>query len=524
MTISTNERKLFFIFALLFSIFYLWDIGNLSAPRQGTESLYVQISQEMYDTNNVMTPHYRGERHWSKPPFHFWLPYPLYFLSGSSSLTGARAAIAIITIVLGILTAVWLKRRFQIKPLLSLAFFLGSYGAIKFGRTFMMETSLALLPFVSSLFLFDYLKSKSKKHFLLAILFGAAGALIKGPVTIVMSFLAMSLYQLFLLKKEKRYIIKECFFYFFSITVLSCLWYLISYINYGDEFFNYFFLRENVGKFDQVPMPMIKVFQGLLLYSLPWIFVLPFCWKKIIENFKTLNSESFYFFFHFVCFFVVWLIPAQRSHHYAIPAIPFFMAYILLQLDLEKVREHSLKLTLAFLPMNLLFLVLGLILLYFSDGSTIFANIVFVGFIIAANIFMLKKKVLIGFNLIGIYFIFMWSIVISQFYIPAVPEKAKALFENKKVALVDRRSYFYEQSLDMNVEPIKKEQVNTFLDDDTKLVIAATSKVTNEIIQSHTIVVKWKKWKRKVKWPHIKEAILMRSYEPMKENVYLLSK
>ena len=156
-----SNKNLFIIFTILYTVFYLWDIGNISAPRQGTESLYVQISQEMYDTGNVMTPHYRGERHWSKPPVHFWLAYPFYAMMGESSLTGARVSMAILTIILGILTAVWLKRRFKIEPLLTLAFFLGGYGAIKFGRTFMMETSLSLLPFISSIFLFDYLKDTS---------------------------------------------------------------------------------------------------------------------------------------------------------------------------------------------------------------------------------------------------------------------------------------------------------------------------------------------------------------------------
>lgn len=521
---KVSNKNLFIIFTILFSIFYLWDIGNLSAPRQGTESLYVQISQEMYDTNNVMTPHYRGERHWSKPPFHFWLPYPIYALMGESSLTGARASQAILTVLLAILTAVWLKRRFKIEPLLTLAFFLGGYGAIKFGRTFMMETSLALLPFISSLFLFDYLKEKTKKSFLLAILFGGAGALIKGPVTIVMSFLAMSCYQAFLYKKEKKFIIKECFFYFLSITLLSCSWYLVSYLNFKEEFFNYFFLRENLGKFGKEPMPMYKVFQGLILYTLPWVLILPLTFKKIKENFKGLNKETYFFFFHFICFFLVWLIPTQRSHHYAIPSVPFFMTFLLLQINLERLREKSKKIFFMVSPLNILFLFISAILIYFSNGMMILVNLIFMALILVSMIAMFKKKILIGFNTMGLYFIFLWSIVISQFYIPAVPESAKSLFEGKKVALVDRRSYFYEQSLEMNVEPISKNSVDEFLSNDNSLVIAAISKINPEIRDSHTIVTQWKKWVRRAKWHHIKAALKERSYGPLKENVYLLKK
>ncbi|MFG1483895.1 hypothetical protein ABMA79_14790 [Halobacteriovorax sp. HFRX-2_2] len=521
---NISNKKLFIIFTFLFSILYFWDIGNISAPRQGTESLYVQISQEMYDTNNIMTPHYRGERHWSKPPVHFWLPFPIYVLMGESSLTGARASMAFLTIALGILAAVWLKRRFSVEPLLSLAFFLGSYGAIKFGRTFMMETSLSLLPFISSLFLFDYLKTKAKKYFIWAVLFGAAAALIKGPVTIVMSFLAMSLYQVFLFKKEKRFIIKECFFYFLSITVLSCLWYFISYLNYGEEFFNYFFVRENVGKFDQKPMPMIKVFQGLILYALPWLLVLPFAWKKVRENFKVLNDETYFFFVHFLCFFITWLIPSQRSHHYAIPSIPFLMAFMLLQIDLETIREKAKGILLIFLPINLLFLAVGFLLLYFSDGVTIVANLLFVSLIIVTNIFIFKKKMLIAFNTMGLYLIFLWSVVASQFYILPVPQAAHGLFKDKTVALVDRRSYFHEQTLEMNVEPIKYSQIATFLEKKNAVVITAESKTPLEYRKDLRTLAKWQKWKRRVKWPHIKAALKARSYEPLKEEVYLLSK
>ncbi|AYF45694.1 dolichyl-phosphate-mannose-protein mannosyltransferase [Halobacteriovorax sp. BALOs_7] len=521
---KVSNKNLFIIFTILFSIFYLWDIGNLSAPRQGTESLYVQISQEMYDTNNIMTPHYRGERHWSKPPFHFWMPFPLYALMGESSLTGARASQAILTIILAVFTAGWLKRRFRIEPLLTLAFFLGGYGAIKFGRTFMMETSLSLLPFISSLFLFDYIKDKSKKSFILAILFGGAGALIKGPVTIVMSFLAMSCYQLFLYKKDKKFIIKECFFYFLAITILSCSWYFASYLSYKEEFFNYFFVRENLGKFGKVPMPMYKVFQGLFLYTLPWVLILPLTWNKLKESFKGLNKETYYFFFHFVCFFVVWLIPSQRSHHYAIPAVPFFMTFLLLQVDLDTLREKSKYVLALVTPLNLLFLVISCILVYFSNGVMIAVNLIFLLLIVISMIAIAKKNVLIGFNTIGLYLIFLWSIVISQFYIPAVPEGAKSLFKDKKVALVDRRSYFYEQSLEMNVEPIKKHQVQDFLNKENAVVIAAISRITPEIRDSHRVIAKWNKWVRRARWRHIKAALTQRSYEPLKEDVYLLMK
>lgn len=519
-----NNKNLFIIFTIIYTALYLWDIGNISAPRQGTESLYTQISQEMYDTNNVLTPHYRGERHWSKPPVHFWLPYPIYFLMGKSSLTGARASMALLTVLLGILTAVWLKRRFKIEPLLTLAFYLGGYGAIKFGRTFMMETSLSLLPFISSLFLFDYLKQKSNKHLIVAIMFGAAGALIKGPVSIVMSFLAMSLYQVFLYQKNKRLIIKECFLYFLGITLLSSLWYLISYINYGKEFFDYFFLRENVGKFDQRPMPMIKVFQGLILYSLPWILILPFTWKKIISNFKERNNESFYFFFNFLCFFIIWFIPAQRSHHYAIPSIPFFMTFILLQIDLGELRQKAKWLSIVLLPLNILFLVIGTILLYFSNGATIATNLVFILLILTSIILIVKHKILYGFNTIGLYLIFLWSVVISQFYIPPVPVGSKPFFKDKYVALVDRRSYFYEQELEMNIEPIDRSQVSSFLANENALVIAAASRIDQETLNNHRVIIKWKKWVRRARWPMIKLALEQRSYEPLKEDVYLLKK
>src|SRR5690606_32813629 len=93
----TQQHGFLAVFALAFFLM-AWDIGNLDAIRQGTEGFYLQISKEMAQANSWLTPLYRGQAHWSKPPLHFWMPFPLYTIGLFETTTAARLTILVFSL------------------------------------------------------------------------------------------------------------------------------------------------------------------------------------------------------------------------------------------------------------------------------------------------------------------------------------------------------------------------------------------------------------------------------------------
>ncbi|MBH47976.1 MAG: hypothetical protein CME71_07365 [Halobacteriovorax sp.] len=102
----TQQHGYLAVISLTF-LLMAWDIGNLDAIRQGTEGFYLQISKEMNATGSFLTPLFRGEPHWSKPPLHFWLPFPLYATGAFDLTTAARLSILFLSIFSIMLCASW---------------------------------------------------------------------------------------------------------------------------------------------------------------------------------------------------------------------------------------------------------------------------------------------------------------------------------------------------------------------------------------------------------------------------------
>ena len=124
---SSFNLQVFGVSILILLLF--WDIGNILAPRQGTESLYVQISKEMFESGSFVTPLYTGTAHWSKPPLQFWIPMPLYAFFGGFSLHLARVSMGVLSIFTLIGLTRFLRRQdIQVDLIIISAIFLSSFG------------------------------------------------------------------------------------------------------------------------------------------------------------------------------------------------------------------------------------------------------------------------------------------------------------------------------------------------------------------------------------------------------------
>ncbi|RLA60361.1 MAG: hypothetical protein DRQ88_12900 [Epsilonproteobacteria bacterium] len=532
--ILKNERSLFYLAVFALLAILVFDLGNLDAIRQGTESFYLEVSKEMYQLDSYLTPYYRGERHWSKAPLHFLFPFPFYKFGIFSNLFSARLSIVLLTIGLLVMTSFWIKRHFNIEKSLTIAFFGGTIFIIKYARIFMMEIPLSLLTFVGTLYFYDYLTTKKSKYFLISSTLIFLSTLIKGPVSLVLFTISISFYLFYKKIVFHQKIPLKKLFLFFGVTIfVSSLWYAISYYRYGDEFFTYFFLRENLGKFSTQSYPMRHVFQGLLIFSLPWSLFIPSLFLKyyrLIKSKYKLQDIELYLLICLFFFFVIWLIPSQRSHHYAAPAVPFLLTLLLLaikdpKIAGAKVTKVSLNIIFSF---TILIILLVTIVTFISPGlfpsqdRTLALIISLIIFLISSFLFKFHKNLLVK-SLAALFFIgCTWTFTASQFFLPLVPSKVVERVGEKDLVAYIKRSYFLEEAFQKKIEIVKREDFKLmkfssdtyyFLNGDDYRKFGLSDKT---IIEEH-----WFIWRRRLRFKAIINALMSEQFNKLKQDYFL---
>ena len=534
-----TERHLTLISFFLLAFFYTWDIHNPDILRQGTEGFYLNISKQMWEKKSFLTPYYGDLPHFSKPPLHFWASHLLFFLTGGISLAMARAS-SVLVAILGLWgISQWTRRHFQIPPCLSAIYLGSSLGFLKYARIYMLEIPLMILTTLSVLKFYDYLKDAKKSSLGWASLFLAMSCLVKGPVSLIMASGGVILF-----KWATRYKIpsfwKRFYYWILLGTIGGSLWFVCSFIVHGSSFIDSFFLRENLGKFISQSYPVSHLFQGLFLYGLPWTVFIPALLYFLIKNKRSLlNSSRFspvlYLLANFLVSFGIWFIPAQKSHHYAIPSLCYFLILILVGCFAHKWpsthRIYKLKRVgeglSSLLMFGLIILVVGL--LFFEEIYTTPVNLVRINltlfslsyacFVFAFNGSSYLKAVssLLAFG-------HLWVILMPVFILPQIPPELSSLIGQSPVSVAVHRPYFVEEALSRKVEVLDSSVIKKHLIINRKnyYIIHHTLFKREKLEKYARIVHRWPVWLKRRRVSHILAAIRKRDFSSLKEEMVLI--
>ncbi|MCK5883784.1 MAG: glycosyltransferase family 39 protein [Bacteriovoracaceae bacterium] len=535
--ISSNQ---FFIFAILFvSCFYFWDLGNINAIRQGTEGFYLQISKEMFSQKSFMTPLYMGENHWSKPPIQFWMAYLSYGAFGLS-LFAARLTMAITGVFGLIVMASWCKRYFSLNNATSLLVFATSLGMLKYSRIYMMEITLAIFTVAASLKFFDFINRGRRRDFAMASILLAMATLVKGPVALVMCFGGCGLFILHMLLVRKKNFFPQMIMFGLVSVALSSIWFVACYLEYGREFFDYFFLRENIGKFTAKSYPIRVLVQGLLLYTFPVILLFPLSLYYVKAHFRqmltahpTKNQMAVLFLgYNFIVFYALWFIPSQRSHHYAIPAMPLalMLLYVTSMVEFSRFeKERSFKYLICGLKALLgllltLVVLLTAVLLYFladSSQATIISisvalaleSIGLLTFLFSRNIARLAMGHMLVFGTV-------WCFLVSQVSLPEMPRNVIDHVKGAPVSVTLRKFYFVSEALGREVKKIGRSEVHTAITSGNYVIGRQEDLSQNSTV---TPILSWNVWARRLKLKQIIEAVKLRRPDLIQETRVLIA-
>lgn len=515
-----TEKKTYIPVAIIIIIFilYLFDLGNPEALRQGTEGFYLQVTKEMFEFDSFLTPLYLGQPHWSKPPLQFYLPLPFYYIFKSDFLFWGRLSVLLLSLGSINLFLNWFKNNLKWEKLHFFIFIISCFGIFKYSRIFMMESALAWLTTIAALYLYSYEINKKKSDLAFAIIFLALSINVKGPVSIIMIGFGWVIYKAILsINLKKIQSINSGLLVFALGTTLGSIWFISSYVEHGQPFIDYFFLRENLGKFNAKSYPMRSVFQGLIFYSFPAILWFP--GKKIIKEIKTGNREVIFLFSNFIAFFSLWLIPNQRSHHYAIPCLPFFLSLIFYFIrDTDFVSSFRKYIILFFNFLILLLISSAFIFKEFSNSSLLISvfGILFSTFILFYNNF--KYKVVSV--LISTFTIY--SLLVPNFYLPIVPTRIIAEVKQEKVLVIHRKPFYISQTLGRKIDITAFHKIEADWKKGAYLIIPESYYFQLPQRNRTKVLTSWPVWKRGNKFKEILNAFKAQNTNDLRENMLLI--
>jgi len=516
------NKNIFLILAVL--TLYFFDIANPDALRQGTEGFYLKISNEMFNTKSFLTPLIYGEHHWSKPPLHFLFPMPFYALITNNYLFAARLSIAFLSLVLIGFISLWYQKELKRNWFEAFIFLVTPVYFFKYSRIFMMEMPLALLSTLGALYFYSYVKSKNIKTLLWGSLITSLSVLIKGPVSL---FLIAPGCFFYCLKNKKGF--AEFVKYFFIATFLSSIWFIASSFKHGLEFFNYFFIRENLGKFQSKSYPITSVIQGLLIFSFPVILYLP----SILKNFKKTifkNELLVFLILNFIFFYFLWFIPKQRSHHYAVPSIPIFLifcSYCFFNLK-EHLQVKLIKRTNFIYSLFIIFLATLILLGIYLDIISIEKRAYLLGSFFITALWFKKSFFIHKYSKLLkplVFTAFLWNFAAPLFYLPILPVATINKINSRPEQTLNinfRKPFFIEQQVNIKTQIIRSPQSDFKSLKTGDLLLAPVKTISKHLKLGHKTLNTWRTWKRGAKASLITKALTSKKLELIQQNYALI--
>ncbi|MCP3951147.1 MAG: glycosyltransferase family 39 protein [Desulfobacterales bacterium] len=325
MQLDTKPFMVLLAAIVLFSLF----AGLGSVPLfDEDEGAYSEVTREMLHSGDFLTPRLNGETFFHKPPMIYWAQAATVKLLGLSEfslrLPSALASGAWLLLLFG-----FARRYFN--------------GAVAWYAVFFIATSLqtsivakaaiadALLNLFVTLTMFGiytYYRHQRKRDIYLTFVFMALGFLTKGPIAILIPFVASGVF--FGVKRRWALWFKAIFnpLGWGLLLLIALPWYVALYLQHGSGFIDEIFFTHNVSRFQTA----FEGHSGSVFYYIPVILIgmIPhtaFLIKAATRTRSLLKDElNLYLAIWFVFVFVLFSLAGTKLHHYILYGyIPLFL-------------------------------------------------------------------------------------------------------------------------------------------------------------------------------------------------------
>ncbi len=310
---------------VLFSLF----VGLGSVPLfDEDEGAYSEVTREMLQSGDFITPRLNGETFFHKPPMIYWAQSASVRLLGLNEFA-LRLPSALASFVWAVMLFGFARRHFN--------------GRIAWYAVFFMATSLqtsivakaaiadALLNLFVTLAMFGiyaYYRNRRMRDVYLTFVFMALGFLTKGPIAVLIPLVASGVF----------FGVKGCWKLWFKaifnpigwglFILIALPWYVALYLQHGRVFIDEIFFTHNVARFQTA----FEGHSGSIFYYIPVILLgmIPhtaFLLKAAV-NVRTLIKDelNLYLAVWFVFVLLLFSLAGTKLHHYILYGyIPLFL-------------------------------------------------------------------------------------------------------------------------------------------------------------------------------------------------------
>jgi 4-amino-4-deoxy-L-arabinose transferase-like glycosyltransferase len=341
-TSAVNGKQTLWL-ALVLALAYLPNLGQLSGQTRPEEQFNMAVSAEMHRGGAWATPTLDGAPWFYKPPLLYWLERAAYVIAGPSAFT-ARLPAVLAALAIALLTGAFARRLGADRSLATLLCG-GSLGLFLNGR---MAITDALLALGLALAFWCLWEAHQREDGRWLVAMGAAvglGVMAKGPVAGVI-FLGGAL-PFALLRQEPRFNLFRPKFLALALAaalLVAVPWYALMLARHREVFFDFFFVKMNVDRF-RTPWELASLaalWGGFFVMLVPW---LPLALAATVDALAAARRREPRYLL-LLCWAVAVLltfsIPAQKFHHYGLPAVPA-MALLVALLWAERGASRALR-------------------------------------------------------------------------------------------------------------------------------------------------------------------------------------
>ena len=523
---TTQWRQLPLACIILFSSIVLGaGVWSASILTQGDESDYIRSSQEMLSSGDLLTPTFRGEPRFTKPPLLYWMVVSSYRLFGVS-LFSSRLPF----VLCGVLTVLFVYRLglllFDRQAALMSALVTGTaFGTVKFSKIVLMEIPLTLTMLMASFYFIRFYRDDQKRDLLVSFVFVGLSSLLKSPVYSAISVMVLLLF-LWADGGLGRIRHSESVLAVLLALLVSVPWYAVMIVLHGDAFIDFYY-NEHYIKFLYVNHYLFRVWVGLLLYLLPWTFYFLYAVYQVVVHKLYRQWQYKFLLISLLVFLCVFLVPHQKGLYYAIPVVPY--AGLLTGAALAAARRPG-KVWDGATAVGLC--VIGTVLLaaiVLVDAQLVFsfaASLLI--FAAAAALMQGRGASAVPFILYGLALIPFYTVILPSVNFPVIPEKeAKPIVSNKPLYSYGVSPLKFSDALDRDISEITRpERLQRAIAEKGGAVImtrATFEDLHSELKQMVEIRLQWKRWRRRVPFSEVVGALMERHPEAIQETVYLIT-
>ena len=336
---------------LIWFLFIALPIGNrgLWAP---DEPRYTQVAWEMSQSKSYLIPIMNGEIYAEKPPLFFWLTIlfaKITSFENASRWVSAFASLGtlLLTYLLGQISG---NRKIGFTAALilmtsSLSTLLMSTGNIDTSLTFL--TTLSLFLFIK------WVLEGRLKYLIVAYVVCGLGILTKGPVALVLPWLAYIVWEFSKYFRGEKPSFLHLLWGPLVALMVAAVWVIPACIAGGEEYTRIILLKQQVGRAIQAYVHRRPWYEYLMVFppnALPWFVVLVGAIAELKHLIKEKNRLILLYVIWFCAIFIFFSLVSSKRERYLLPIYPVFsllLAHVLSNWTTQRKTSFSLKIAAA---------------------------------------------------------------------------------------------------------------------------------------------------------------------------------